>query len=630
METRVSVTTLFRSGFVGSRALARLGQIQRLTALLCVGLMAHGAAITSAGSGDWSNTATWTGGVVPGIGDTVTVQATHHVLVDVNSVVGTSPSDTTPVITVSSTGSLEVADGVTLESRGSIALNNSPMTVGCGSILEMNASNATTPTTNYQILIGTSASQANARFIVDGCVGNRGTVRSNAGGGNASFVRTGTGNGQITANQFTFERLGTATIPSMEISAGMSTYTFSLTNGTITDSGFIDATMTNPNMASVVIVSGVTTRNNLHASRVWYFRGRADFTTGYGVFTHNRNLDNKSFDASNFGGYTVEDNMNVGQIFFSSNPPVSYRWNISRNHSNGGNSLSVNGTARDSFFFTPGTSTNAHFITPQAGSTVDGCIFEAMSTSAENGDLINFGGSAGTRSARNNISLPNNETPRGASGCFSSALGGAGINMQFEKNTITLGDQSEDCGGGFRQAETYAGHADMYPYVRSNAFWVTGKGTRPHKMFPATGSGFVDAVSAANANYNGGDPSQISASSSAGKGYQMSFSSGSPGANDLEENPRLVDDTRSLGRWYAYLTGTAFVAGDGGGSSHMNALIEIGKRNDVSGFDPRFTIEAAHNWVRQGFAPRNLKYATGGHDGGRIGAVPVRPMFGAF
>ncbi|PIR38319.1 MAG: hypothetical protein COV34_01795 [Candidatus Zambryskibacteria bacterium CG10_big_fil_rev_8_21_14_0_10_42_12] len=52
--------------------------------------IAHAAAITSAQTGNWSDTSTWTGGVVPGDGDTVTISNGHTVTVNTDTIVGAS------------------------------------------------------------------------------------------------------------------------------------------------------------------------------------------------------------------------------------------------------------------------------------------------------------------------------------------------------------------------------------------------------------------------------------------------------------------------------------------------------------------------------------------------------------
>jgi hypothetical protein len=70
------------------------------------------ATITSAQSGDFSDTATWVGGVVPGVGD-VAVAATGHVIViDV---------DVTVDQVTTTGGTFTLADGVTLTATNATA-----------------------------------------------------------------------------------------------------------------------------------------------------------------------------------------------------------------------------------------------------------------------------------------------------------------------------------------------------------------------------------------------------------------------------------------------------------------------------------------------------------------------------
>lgn len=75
------------------------------------------AAITTAAAGNWSATGTWNGGVVPGNGDTVTLN--HAVTVDVDTIIGHSPgeADTVKAIRMTLAGPLTLAAGVKLTLR---------------------------------------------------------------------------------------------------------------------------------------------------------------------------------------------------------------------------------------------------------------------------------------------------------------------------------------------------------------------------------------------------------------------------------------------------------------------------------------------------------------------------------
>jgi hypothetical protein len=100
-----------------------------------------GAARTSAADGNWNSTSSWTGGVVPGDGDTVTI--THNITVTADATVGNSPADTAgatptlPVIALQRNksgsfctdsenptvhGTLTVNSGVTFTVRGSVSV----------------------------------------------------------------------------------------------------------------------------------------------------------------------------------------------------------------------------------------------------------------------------------------------------------------------------------------------------------------------------------------------------------------------------------------------------------------------------------------------------------------------------
>ena len=92
------------------------------------------AAITSAQSGNWSASATWTGGVKPGAGDTAVIATGHAVVVDENTTVGSNSAAVGHGINVKATSAavyaqLSVAAGVTLTLRGFDITNNTMMLI---------------------------------------------------------------------------------------------------------------------------------------------------------------------------------------------------------------------------------------------------------------------------------------------------------------------------------------------------------------------------------------------------------------------------------------------------------------------------------------------------------------------
>jgi hypothetical protein len=176
------------------------------------------AAYTSSQTGNWSSASTWGGAGVPGNGDTATVN--NAVTVDVNTIVGTSPSDqTTIVLQINNPGTLTIATGVSLTVRGNAGghdtSSTSKMTLNAGAILEFDASQATTTTTQYNFNIesGVAGAANGFKLICNGTSGSPCTVRSNAGGGNALFTFDGAtdNGGRITATHTNFLRIASST-----------------------------------------------------------------------------------------------------------------------------------------------------------------------------------------------------------------------------------------------------------------------------------------------------------------------------------------------------------------------------------------------------------------------------------
>lgn len=580
----------------------------KIILLLFCSASAWGAAIASGAAGNWSSTGTWTGGVVPGNGDTVTIG--HAVTVDTNTTVGHSPGagDATAAILTNGSGSLTVAAGVTLTVRGDIRLNNDDMTLGAGSILEFDASAAGTPSTaRYVLQIGTANLQS-ARLYINGVAGNRATIRSNAGGANGRINGGGfTMGGNITGSYVNFLRIGDASNDAIVFYIGSAAAaTFSL------------------QYADFDACARVTSNGSLHANSTFLF-GHNTFRNSVG--THNLNVQNGN--AIGTGSRVVEFNVFDKPVSFQSGLDTHIRHNLfkgdlgtitdavwasfdynvvygtlNRNmYASSSNSIGIaNGASNPHFFFPP----LARDV------TFDGWIFK-YDGSTPSGECISGGspGSVRNWTVINTVKLPNNA---GTDSCALVAeLGNGNQRWTINKNTYFIG-ATLDSGPRYGETETGGAHAGTFVSVQSNAVWDTTQ--RGYKVTAVSLPGTTDAL--VTGNYNGGDPAEYSAGN-AGKGYNVTMT-GTPGANDLEESPAFVDRTRDLATYSTYLGGAGTIA---------DLLTQMSKSNDDSGYDPRYAISEVVNWIRQGFAPRNLKYATSGHDGGRIGAVQPRIMFGA-
>ncbi len=171
------------------------------------------AYIASAAAGNWSAPATWTGGVVPGNGDSAIIK--HAVKVDVNTVVGPSAKATTGdgtaagfALLVQGTvagnliggpysgngfagAGLTVAPGVTFKVRGDTFLSSAPATVSGGATWMCDSSQSATPATDVYVIEVVNGSLIAGVLNATGAPGNRATIMGNVAGGGAPCRITG-------------------------------------------------------------------------------------------------------------------------------------------------------------------------------------------------------------------------------------------------------------------------------------------------------------------------------------------------------------------------------------------------------------------------------------------------------
>ena len=548
------------------------------------------AAITTTAAGAWSATGTWTGGTIPGNGDTVTLN--HAVSVTDSRTVGVSPVAGAGTKAIRCNAVLTIASGGVLKVRGDIGLNDVGLTVAAGGILEFDASAAGTPSTARYVCKGINATDPNSTITVTGSSGSHAIIRSNAGGANGRFTHNGNDNsGYFNATFCDFLRIGDASNPAMTFIIGGGA-ALSLVDCTFDACGSIgDKFGVTCDAQALVTLTRVRTVNSVGDSLGLPFDDRS----GSGV----RSVTFCDFDSySNFykaGGYVITDTVFRQGYDATGAAWTTFQRNVLAFPQAAAGDWAVLGTARDLYCVRVGAPTNPHYLTMgDLSDRVTGCVFDCPDGDGNqgNGDCITFNApsSAQTITIDHNIALHiNNQNV----GTMLSCLGGANLTVIAEHNTYHGGQ-------GIYLGETYTGHSGMVSSLKSNLMYVkTGTG-----LVIRTDVGVLqNVVLSANVLKNGQwNP--------LGTGYDtnMTFSSGTPGAGDVVGNPLFMDVDRNIKTWDAAL---------GGPGTILNAVNQIGLGNR--------TVQSLLDYVRAGFKPayRDLNSA---HDNvapsnGWIGAV---------
>lgn len=572
------------------------------------------AAFTSKAAGDWSASGqtTWNEVGVPGNGDTVTI--THDIDVTDARIVGTSGASGTVAITISSPGRLFVRDGGTLTCRGEIRAGTAGtardvVSVEGGGTLEMDASQAASPSSQvYEIRLG-AANGDRARFRALPISGKRATIRSNSGGGNAYFTRGGfTNTGHFLCENADFTRIGDGTRAfnrsDLATSAASSRMDFTAcifdacgtwstndggTPGAAANINAVNCTWKNTAGSGPTFGTG-TSPSGTRVIKGCVFDKSVTLTpSGYSIGGPNAG-DEVLF----LGGFTTS----------GSAAWALFQYVLARETAN--NQETLHGDATDCFFLQNHTTANPHFVgmNTSLSGTLTRCLFRYTGTNfAGDGVLLGAPGAARTVTLRQCIVLPNGGGD--ASCSLVSALGNANISFSVEHCTMMGNGNSS---AGVTVGETYAGFTGMCTSFKSNIVWKPSGASGLKWGQTGTTS---DIATAANLNYNTG---WNLAAGSQGKGYTCTLSAGSPGANDVDQDPLFADSARTEATWDAAL---------GGPGTTANAMAELAKKNDPSGYNPGYTVQGLLAWIRAGFAPRNAALQGTAHDSGDIGAVAV-------
>lgn len=620
------------------------------------------AAYTSTQAGNWSNSATWGGGGVPGDGDTATVA--HAVAVDTNTTVGTSPNDTTTyVVTVTTNGVLTINTGVELRCKGNMSISATTATERLG--LAINGSgtlmfdgSAIGTSRNYQLYF-----QVRNYMELNGTDdANRATIDSDAGGNYWRLIQQTDTTTAMQSDWGMFKRCGNGTVYGFDRDVRANSGTsLSITNTVFENCGPLRFAASHA--TATVLFEDVEFRNSPGTLQN-IFRGFAGSSC-----TMNRCI----FDR--WCQFFVSETWTTTNTYFGKNvsnvsPSTGWASGSGNNYIGHvtGNGLSWNGTLKDHYYLHNAGDNinyfNIQFNVVTASDEISGIIFDYADTSPTDPDGFGINSLPVSTAVlvKNNIKLP--DSAGVSSGAFCNHYAATAMEgfVSLEHNTyITIGTGQT----GVYVGESNRGQTGMIESFKSNLAWTPTGETGGFKLFRSSHSTVQDFVTTANADYNWGWNLGVGTE---GNGYSVGdtatdlFSTGTPDTNGGNGDPQFVDTSRNLVRFdidylgnsaaTAWADATSYAVGDVVSASdagyydgetinwrcitaHTSATGNAtnGKPGAVSGFrtnwepmslyrlreDPT-RIASLITWVRAGYAVQNASLQNAGHDSVTIGA----------
>lgn len=590
------------------------------------------AAKTTAQAGDWGVGSTWTGGVAPVAGDTVTIN--HNVTVSDAQDIGNSPTASGVVIAISPGKLLTIASGGYLTVRGSVTLNGTygdqansgGVLVQGGGTWEWDATAAASPTTTNYYALGASRNPGYPLFEAIGSAGNLAIVRSKDGGG-AGWIDTSDYHWlKVTATYAQFIRIGEKRGGTIVLAIRGKNPNFSITNSEFIDCGPIAAQAVAANQVVIDNCKFTDTGTREVPDYTFDMMGEDSTITGAGVRTlsrcaFKRRAMSGSGNSAGFKAFTISQCAFEKREFWTHQPTSVSGCSFRSRDNSDLNRIGV--LTQDSYFFldtaVPGG--NPKGLGPNGGSTVKGCVFECgPGVTDATGDGC-FVATSGHINYIANLFLPwkgGNLPSFGSSINYSSAGPGTFSVEHCTWLSATTGQEN----GSIRYGETLTAPANVITAFRSNLAYapVAGEGFLAHKS-PSTDSA-TDAITPANCNYNGVCNPY---SGSAGPGYHNfrtppgnAMFSTAVGANDVIGDPQFVDRTRNIATWAAARGYT--VASDYATQSDdaWTALM----------VDPS-RIPDLVSWVKAGWAPTNTVFKDADYETATAGVSPTGGWIGA-
>lgn len=555
--------------------------------------------IVSAQSGNWSSGSTWIGGVPPGDGDIAVRTVDHVITVDSNVTVGSngdsySPAIKGPVSTGTDNGGFIIASGVILTLKGSFICGGSGayliLNAGSNIIMDSSVSN------NHKIAVSNGDYVAGS-LTVNGNSSNWCSI-DNQGSGNLYLQSANGGDYWYYCESWygSYLRLKNITGASFggdcqidhwifdENSMGDSLWPLPNVPG---DKDFImnNCSFLNPTATIYLFFDDVTTgsrelKNNVFVSEL-FWSGSAVWDGLVLLGGTNGGGTNKGILQNSFLDPSAGSGLN-GAVFT---------------------------LQKDNFFYVPSID-NPHFIavTPDISTTFDGNIFEFGSDWVSDlGDCIlaTGGGSVNyTTIIKNNIELPNASGRQ--TGTMASLWADIYNDVQIYNNTFYTGVNIED-----------DGNVSLVSVFYNNLSY----GPNGQYLTSFSGGGIIEDVYD-DADYN-------SAQNLTNPYFDLSKFLITPGSNDLNTDPQLLDSTRDLAKWAVAILGSGSGTESDQRLDAINSLIAQNDPDD-SDYNVLATVTNLISYIKNGFAPTNMSYATAGKGGSYLSYIGAVEPIEAF
>jgi hypothetical protein len=594
--------------------------------------------ITSAASGPWSSTSTWTGGVIPGNGDQADVNG-HAVTVSDARTIGRSGVAGTIDVRVMGGGTLTVQNGGTLRCRGDLSVNGGVYRVEGGGTHLFDSTTAAAPTTTVREIRWDSDGAATRVEFVGTSHALRAVCDSDVTGGAAR----GRLNGQ-TGLSVMHLTLQWARVRNLHATDAINSSGYAARQFRMIDS-IAEATCGRISVGGASNTDVLIERSIIEtgADRFGVFCG-VTRDAGKQIIIRDSTIGPPLW--TDVGGLQVQRVAFLGEVFSTEDTQFCSVWEdvtLLRLAESGGGGMTMlevpnGGVLGRTFLYHPSaTSPNPHYIGRRAGVsarsiTVRGWIVESASPLSSAGDIFFAPTGAGQEAIYEQcITLPN--PAAGPPGCLVNKNSGAGVVRIRHCTLIGNGALS-----GLYLDESGTSAAGSAPEVEDTILWAPSPvaASLVWREPSSTATSGVGSGWGHNAYWN-----ILNVSSP--ENPKLGYNGGAAGAlvsgtlsgltTDLNSvNPGFVDSARNLAKFGRDVAGYA-----GTDAAVRTAVIDaLRARPNPSdaAYNAAVSIPALLDWIAAGFAPSNAALQSAsdalvdGWRGAVAGTISTPPSIG--